>query len=96
VVIPRGRTALAIMTWRIALLLAILVLWQWGFQLGKAGWPVPGMLDPYFISQPDAIWRRLLQLGCFSDRKGQWLIGAESGFLACLAERTTISGSPRW
>src|SRR5271166_2231655 len=80
---PRGTLAVAF--WRIAILAALLAFWQWGFALGKAGWPVPRLIDPYFISQPSEIWRRLLQLGCLADRKDAWLLGADDGFLACLA-----------
>src|SRR5258708_25596371 len=80
-----GGDGLAIILWRLALLVFLLALWQWGFQLGKAGWPVPSLLDPYFISTPAEIGRRFLQLGCLMDRKGTWLIGEAGGFAACLA-----------
>jgi NitT/TauT family transport system permease protein len=80
-------TALAVRTWQIALLVAVLALWQWGFALQQQGWPMPALLDPYFISTPSEIWRRFLQLGCLMDRTGRWLVGKEPGFLACLEDR---------
>lgn len=83
----RAREQLGIRAWQLGLLAVALAVWQWGYGLGKAGWPVPGILDPYFISTPSEIWRRFLQLGCLADRRGQWTIGGDPGFLDCLADR---------
>ena len=69
---------LSILFWQIAILLVVLSVWQWGFDLCRAVLPkpwVPKILDPYFISKPSAIWASFLKLGCFSDR---------AGFSACL------------
>ena len=82
-----GRSALEVRVWQVALLVGALLIWQWGFVLRKQGWPVPALLDPYFISTPSEIWRRFLQLGCLSDRRGGWLVGSDPGFLACLEDR---------
>jgi NitT/TauT family transport system permease protein len=70
----------SILFWQIAILLVVLSVWQWGFDLCRALLPkpwVPKILDPYFISKPSAIWTSFLKLGCFSDR---------AGFAACLGE----------
>jgi NitT/TauT family transport system permease protein len=80
-------SGLAIRAWQVALLVASLAVWQWGFTLNKQGWPMPGLLDPYFISTPSEIWRRFLQLGCLMDRTGNWLVGKDPGVLACLDDR---------
>jgi NitT/TauT family transport system permease protein len=77
----------AVIAWRLAILAVLLAVWQWGFELGQAGWPVPRLIDPYFIATPSAIWRRFLQLGCLVDRRGNWLIGPDGGFAACLEAR---------
>ena len=69
---------LSILFWQIAILLVVLSVWQWGFDLCRAVLPkpwVPKILDPYVISKPSAIWASFLKLGCFSDR---------AGFSACL------------
>src|SRR5258707_7269659 len=83
----RRTGAAAVIAWRLVILAAVLAVWQWGFELGKAGWPVPRLIDPYFIATPATIWRRFLQLGCLIDRKGAWLVGPDGGFAACLAAR---------
>ncbi len=88
-----ARSAWAVQGWRVAILIALLAIWQWGFQLKPyAGWLVPDLLDPYFISTPLEIWRRLLRLGCLTDRNGAWLFGQAGGVSACLAR----SGNNLW
>lgn len=82
-----SRTPTAIMLWRIAILLALLAIWQWGYAL--RAWPalkpfVPGILDPYFISKPSEIWTSFLKLGCLADRTGA--LRGMQGISACLAE----------
>lgn len=84
----RSRTGrISVRAWQIALLVMALVVWQWGFVLRQKGWPMPAILDPYFVSTPAEIWSRFLQLGCLADRRGHWLIGADPGFLDCLTDR---------
>jgi len=67
-----------ILFWQVAILAAILVIWQWGFEWSKALLPrayVPKILDPYFVAKPTLIWQSFLRLGCLDDA---------SGFAACL------------
>ena len=70
----------AIIAWRIAILVAALVVWQWGYGLFK--WP--RLLDPYFVSKPSEIWASFLRLGCVTDRAGG--LHAWTGLTGCLAE----------
>jgi NitT/TauT family transport system permease protein len=73
--------------WRILILAALLVVWQWGYRLRPyAPWLVPDLLDPYFISTPQEIWSRLLRLGCLTDRGGAWL---DSGGIATCLDKTS-------
>ena len=54
---PKSRTV--ILFWQLAILVFVLVIWQWGFEWSKALLPrayVPKILDPYFIAKPSAIW----------------------------------------
>src|SRR5262249_36822539 len=59
--------------WQLAILAALLCVWEWGFELRKiaALKPfVPSILDPYFVSKPSAIWASFMKLGCFTDQRG--------------------------
>lgn len=77
--------------WQVRLLQALIVLavlaaWEWGFSLRPVLGPlIPDLLDPYFVSKPSEIWTGLLQLACFTDRSGAWLLAKEGGFGECLA-----------
>lgn len=77
--------------WRVHTLQAALVIlgfviWEWGFALKPTvPWLIPDILDPYFISKPSQIWRSFLQLGCFTDRSGAWLLSRDGAFTQCLA-----------
>jgi len=78
--------------WRLVVLALILGVWQWGDAVNQA--LISGLdphwrraltihvLEPFFISKPSHIWERFLQLGCFTDAAGNWLIA--SGFGECL------------
>ncbi len=82
--VPR---AIAINVGRIALVLAILAIWQWAFKLNaRYDWLIPDFLDPYFVSTPSEVWARFLHLACFTDRAGAWTLSHTGGFAACLAE----------
>jgi NitT/TauT family transport system permease protein len=75
-----NRSRAAIVGWQLVILGVVLSVWEWGWDLAKATLPrpwVPKILDPYFISEPSAIWRSFLKLGCFADK---------AGFLACYRE----------
>jgi NitT/TauT family transport system permease protein len=75
-----SRSRLSILFWQLAILVVMLSIWEWGFDLCKAALPkpwVPKILDPYFISKPSAIWRSFLKLGCLAD---------DAGFMSCYRE----------
>ena len=64
---------LSILLWQFVILAVTLSIWEWGFDVAKAVVPkafVPGILDPYFISKPTAIWKSFLKLGCLADKAG--------------------------
>jgi NitT/TauT family transport system permease protein len=66
-------TRLSTIAWQLAILAAILCIWQWGFDLRKLPGLkpfVPAILDPYFVSKPSAIWESFVKLGCFADQRG--------------------------
>jgi NitT/TauT family transport system permease protein len=82
-----ARRDLAILAWQIAILIALLAVWQWGYGLRAvpALRPfVPAVLDPYFVSRPSEIFRSFLHLACLADRAGQWL-AMPDGITACIA-----------
>lgn len=81
------RSNLSVTAWRIGILLTVLAIWQWGFDLRRidALKPfVPGILEPYFISKPSLIWDSFARLSCLKDDQGAWTLG--SSFLSCLRE----------
>ena len=79
------RESLTVNAWRVVILIAVIAVWQWGWDYKeRLGWLVPNLLDPYFVSQPSRIWERFLRLGCFTDRAGNWLLGQDGAFLACV------------
>jgi NitT/TauT family transport system permease protein len=68
-----------VVAWQIAILVAVLAIWEWGWSLRavSALKPlVPSILDPYFISKPSMIWTSFLKLSCLGDA---------AGFEACFA-----------
>ncbi len=74
------------LAWQVAILLAVLATWQWGWTLHeRAPWAVPDMLDPYFVSRPTEIWRQFLRLSCLENRGGGWSSWTSGEFGACLA-----------
>jgi NitT/TauT family transport system permease protein len=75
-----------VVAWQLAILLAGLAVWQWGYDLRHhAAWLVPPLLDPYFVSRPSDIWARFLLMGCLADADGRWLVADADAFRACLA-----------
>ena len=84
--------------WRLFLLVMILAVWQWGAEVNQ--WLVAGLekgwqkaltiqvLEPFFISKPNLIWARFLELGCFTDATGAWITAENGGFTGCLDNNT--------
>ena len=80
--------------WRITILVLLLAIWEWGWEINL--WLIKDLsddlqreleiliLDPFFVSQPSEIWIRFLELGCFTDGRGNWTFNQPGGFLGCL------------
>jgi NitT/TauT family transport system permease protein len=74
--------------WRLVILVTVLATWEWLYSLRPtAPWLVPGILDPYFVSKPSEIWRRFLQLGCFTDFEERWQF-FDARMSACIAKNS--------
>jgi NitT/TauT family transport system permease protein len=72
--------------WQVAITLAVLALWEWGWELhARAPFLVPDMLDPYFVSRPSEIWQQFLRLSCLESRTGEWNGMFTDGFDKCTA-----------
>ncbi|MFL5184069.1 MAG: ABC transporter permease [Microvirga sp.] len=81
------QSSTTVLLWRVVILLLLLAVWQWGYDLRAfaALKPyVPNFLDPYFVSKPSEIWKSFLRLSCLTDRGGT--LHGWSGMTACLAE----------
>lgn len=93
-------------TWRLAVLIVVLAVWQWGFALNQ--WLVADLdpalaktltlqiLDPFFVSQPSEIYHRFLELACFTDRDGAWIWTTAGGFQGCLADHDNHLWAATW
>ncbi|HUJ75315.1 MAG TPA: ABC transporter permease [bacterium] len=56
-----NNSARKVWLWRVAILVALVVLWQWGTQVAWLSRNIK-LLDPFFISTPGRILQRLVQL----------------------------------
>jgi NitT/TauT family transport system permease protein len=74
------------LAWQAAICIAVLSIWQWGYDLhASLPWLVPDLLDPYFVSKPSEIFERFLILSCIKSKMGVvngWMNG---DFAKCLA-----------
>lgn len=81
----KGRST-GTLAWQAAICLAVLSIWQWGYDLhASLPWLVPDLLDPYFVSKPSEIFERFLILSCIKSKMGVingWMNG---DFAKCLA-----------
>jgi NitT/TauT family transport system permease protein len=49
----KARRHRGIWIWQALICVAVLSIWQWGYDLhARLPWLVPDLLDPYFISKP--------------------------------------------
>jgi NitT/TauT family transport system permease protein len=82
----RSRRPLSTLAWQALICVAVLSIWQWGYDLhGRLPWLVPDLLDPYFVSKPSEIFQQFLILGCFKSKLGVvngWFNG---DFAKCMA-----------
>ena len=66
---PRG--SLSIWGWQALICVAVLSIWQWGYDLhASLPWLVPDLLDPYFVSKPSEIFQHFLILSCLKSKLG--------------------------
>ena len=73
--------------WQVLICVAVLALWQWGFDLhGKFPSFVPDLLDPYFVSKPTEIVDQFLVLGCFKTGLGAWNGWGNGDFSRCMVK----------
>ncbi len=81
----RGRS-FGTVAWQAAICIAVLSVWQWGYQL-HARFPqlIPDLLDPYFISKPSEIFERFLILSCLKSKLGVFNGWFNGEFARCMA-----------
>jgi len=74
---PRRR--LHALVWQVSICIAVLSIWQWGYDL-HARFPslVPDLLDPYFASKQSEIFEHFLILSCLKSKLG--MFNGSSGF----------------
>jgi NitT/TauT family transport system permease protein len=73
------------LAWQAAICLAVLSIWQWGYELHTSlPWLVPDLLDPYFVSKPSEIFERFLILSCIKSKMGLFNGWTNGEFAKCL------------
>jgi sulfonate transport system permease protein len=82
----KHRRSLNTLAWQAAICIAVLTVWQWGYQLHKSlPWLVPDLLDPYFISKPSEIFEQSLVLSCLKSKLGVFNGWFNGEFAKCMA-----------
>jgi NitT/TauT family transport system permease protein len=82
----KARRHSGIWVWQALICVAVLSIWQWGYDLhASAPWLVPDLLDPYFISKPSEIFEHFLILSCFKSRLGVFNGWFNGDFSKCMA-----------
>jgi len=72
--------------WQALICVALLSIWQWGYQLHtRFPWLVPDLLDPYFISRPSEIFEQFLKLSCLTSKLGVYNGWFNGDFAKCMA-----------
>ena len=81
---PRG--SLSIWGWQALICVAVLSIWQWGYDLhASLPWLVPDLLDPYFVSKPSEIFQHFLILSCLKSKLGVFNGWFNGDFAKCMA-----------
>jgi NitT/TauT family transport system permease protein len=81
-----GRHRRSTLGWQIGICLAVLAIWQWGYDLHKTvPWLVPDLLDPYFVSKPSDIFEHFLILSCLKSKLGVFNGWFNGDFAKCMA-----------
>src|ERR1700742_5068526 len=80
------RRSLSTFAWQALICVAVLSVWQWGYQLHtRFPWLVPDLLDPYFISRPSEIFEQFLKLSCLTSKLGVFNGWFNGDFAKCMA-----------
>ena len=78
--------AFSTLAWQAAICIAVLSVWQWGYQAHtRFPWLVPDLLDPYFISRPSEIFEQFLILSCLKSKLGVFNGWFNGEFARCMA-----------
>ena len=73
------------LAWQVFICVAVLSIWQWGYDLhDKVPWLVPDLLDPYFVSKPSQIFEHFLILSCFKSKLGVFNGWFNGDFAKCM------------
>jgi sulfonate transport system permease protein len=82
----KRRWPLTTFAWQALICLALLSVWQWGYQFhASLPWLVPDLLDPYFISKPSEIFQQFLILSCLKSKLGVFNGWFNGEFARCMA-----------
>jgi NitT/TauT family transport system permease protein len=81
----RSGRSVGTLAWQAAICVAVLSIWQWGYDLhASLPWLVPDLLDPYFVSKPSEIFERFLILSCVKSKMGAFNGWMNGDFAKCL------------
>ena len=73
------------LAWQILICIAVLSIWQWGYDLHAiVPWLVPDLLDPYFVSKPSQIFEHFLILSCLKSKLGVFNGWFNGDFAKCM------------
>jgi sulfonate transport system permease protein len=82
----KTRRSSGIWMWQALICVAVLSIWQWGYDLhASLPWLVPDLLDPYFISKPTEIFEHFLILSCLKSKLGVFNGWFNGDFSKCMA-----------
>ncbi len=82
----RSRRPISTFAWQALICVAVLSIWQWGYDLhASVPWLVPDLLDPYFVSKPSEIFEQFLILSCFKSKLGVFNGWSNGDFAKCMA-----------
>ena len=82
----RPRRPVSTLAWQALICVAVLSIWQWGYDLhGRFPWVVPDLLDPYFVSKPSEIFEHFLILSCLKSKLGVFNGWFNGDFGRCMA-----------
>jgi NitT/TauT family transport system permease protein len=82
----KRRFSFSTLAWQATICVAVLSIWQWGYQFHKSlPWLVPELLDPYFVSKPSEIFEQFLILSCLKSKLGVFNGWFNGEFAKCMA-----------